>query len=128
MRLLLDTHTFLWWITDDPQLSASAREAIGDSGNEVFFSAVSAWELAIKAGLGKLQLNEDLNEFVREQLLENRFVPLTMSIEHALRVRDLPRHHQDPFDRALVSQAQSEGLSLVSRDPTLRKYTIDVLW
>ncbi|MDA8344127.1 MAG: type II toxin-antitoxin system VapC family toxin [Thermaerobacter sp.] len=128
MRLLLDTHTFLWWISDDPQLSPSARAAIGDSRNEVFFSAVSAWELAIKAGLGKLQLNEDLPLFVHEQLLENRFVPLPMSIEHALRVQELPRHHQDPFDRALVSQAKSEGLSLVSRDSILREYPIDVLW
>ena len=113
---------------DDSQLPASARTAIGDSSNELFFSAVSAWELAIKAGLGKLQLNEDLSDFVCEQLLENRFVPLPMSIEHALRVHELPRHHQDPFDRALVSQAKSEGLSLVSRDAILRAYPIDVLW
>lgn len=128
MRLLLDTHTFLWWISDDPQLSTSARTAIGDSSNEVFFSAVSAWEIAIKAGLGKLQLSEDLPEFLREQLHENRFFPLPMSIEHALRIQELPRHHQDPFDRALVSQAKSEGLRLVSRDSILRRYPIDVLW
>lgn len=128
MRLLLDTHTFLWWISDDPQLSASARTAIGDSSSEVFFSAVSAWEIAIKAGLGNLQLSEDLPEFLREQLHENRFSPLPMSIEHALRIQELPRHHQDPFDRALVSQAKSEGLRLVSRDSILRRYPIDVLW
>ncbi|MDA8346872.1 MAG: type II toxin-antitoxin system VapC family toxin [Thermaerobacter sp.] len=128
MKLLLDTHTFLWWITDDPQLSAPARKVISDSDNEVFFSAVSAWELAIKAGLGRLKLNEDLSEFVREQLLENRFIPLPLSLEHALRVRHLPGHHQDPFDRALVTQAQTEGMSLVSRDSDIRKYPIDVLW
>lgn len=128
MKLLLDTHTFLWWITDDARLSDTARKAIADSGNEVYFSAVSAWELAIKAGLGKLQLTEDLSEFVHEQLAQNRFIPVPLSLDHALRVRKLPGYHQDPFDRALVAQAQAEGCGLVSRDPAVRQYSVEVVW
>ena len=128
MKLLLDTHAFLWWITDDGRLSEAARRAISDRDNEVFFSAVSAWELAIKAGIGKLTLNEDLSGFVHEQLLENRFAPLPLTLEHALRVRDLPGHHQDPFDRALIAQVQVEGMRLVSRDTILSRYPVDVLW
>lgn len=128
MKLLLDTHTFLWWITDDARLSDTARKAIAERNNEVFFSAVSAWELAIKAGIGKLQLKENLSQFVHEHVLKNQFTPLPLSLDHALRVRNLPPHHQDPFDRALIAQAQVEGHCLVSRDSDIRRYSVDVVW
>lgn len=128
MKLLLDTNTFIWWVTDDTRLSETARMIISAKDNEVYFSAVSAWEMAIKAGLGKLQLNENLAEFVHEQLARNRFAPLPMSLDHALRVHTLPGYHQDPFDRALVAQAQVEGLTLLSRDTDIRRYTVDVVW
>jgi PIN domain nuclease of toxin-antitoxin system len=84
MRVLLDTHTFLWWIDDDPQLSARARDVVGDGANELLFSAVSGWEIAIKAQLGKLRLPANLEQFIPEQLLHNGFTPLPVQLPHTL--------------------------------------------
>ncbi|MCL8207562.1 MAG: type II toxin-antitoxin system VapC family toxin [Actinomycetia bacterium] len=128
MRALLDTHVFLWWILDDPRLSPAARDAIGDPANTIFFSAVSAWELAIKVGLGRLTLVDDLAVFVRDQLRQNRFTVLPLTLDHALRVQDLPDVHHDPFDRALVAQAQVDQLTLITRDANIRRYPVRVLW
>jgi len=128
MRLLLDTHAFLWWIADDPRLSERARKVIADAENEVYFSAVSAWEIVTKVGLGRLALPEDLDGFLAEQLRKNRFLPLAITIPHTLRVRALPEVHKDPFDRLLVAQAQAEGLVLVSGDRWVGHYPVPVLW
>jgi PIN domain nuclease of toxin-antitoxin system len=106
MKVLLDTHTFLWWITDSPRLSARAREVIRGGDNELFFSAASGWEIAIKAQLGRLQLPDDLEQFIVDQLSLNTILVLPIQLRHALHVYTLPQHHRDPFDRMLVAQSQ----------------------
>jgi PIN domain nuclease of toxin-antitoxin system len=128
MKALLDTHVFLWWITNRDLLSQPARQIIGDGGNELFFSAGSAWEIAIKTRLGKLRLSDDLERFIAEQLTVNAFQPLPIYVSHALRVHSLPDHHRDPFDRILIAQAQMENLPILSSDPLIGQYDVRVLW
>jgi len=128
MRLLLDTHVFLWWVADHPSLSLLARSAIADADNECLISVVSCWELAIKTSLGKLELGQSLERFVPEQLAANQFQLLPMDLRHTLRVAALPWHHRDPFDRLLVAQCQAEGLTLVSADGAMAAYGLPVLW
>ncbi len=123
MNLLLDTHVLLWWLDDNRTLSAKARKAIGEGGNLVFISAVSAWEIAIKKKLGKLRAPDDLEG----EITRHRFQHLPITIAHALAVGKLPDHHADPFDRMLVAQAQVEGLTLISRDTRINKYRIHIL-
>ena len=103
MRALLDTQPFLWWIIDDPRLSFRVREIISDGGNQLFLSAASGWEMAIKIKLGKLDLPHDLESFVLDQLAVNAIDSLSVTLSHALHVRALPDHHRDPFDRLLVA-------------------------
>lgn len=121
--LLLDTHALLWWLADDPALSAEARRAIGDADTQVAVSSASAWEIAIKRALGKLVAPDDLEE----QIDANGFVPLPITISDALSAGDLPRHHDDPFDRMLAAQALSRGLTVVTRDRRFAAYRVDVL-
>ena len=128
MRVLLDTHAFLWWITDDPQLSGHARDIVGDGRNEAFFSAASAWEIAIKAAMGRLGLPDDAEEFIAAEVTRNGFSVLPVHLTHALRVYALPAHHRDPFDRLLVAQSRVENLPLLSRDPHLAAYGVEVVW
>jgi len=129
MRVLLDTHAFLWWITDDPRLSANARQIIGNGTNELFLSAASAWEIAIKAGLGRLRFKENnLERFIADQLTLNAINSLSININHALRVNILDPHHRDPFDRLLVAQAQLETLPILTSDPLFKLYSVTVLW
>ena len=128
VRALLDTHVFLWWITDDPRLSGRATELISDGGNELFFSAASGWEISIKAGLGRLEIPGDLERFVTDQLSRNAILTLPVHLSHALHTGALPGHHRDPFDRILVSQALLEKMPLVSADPQIARYPIDVVW
>lgn len=123
-RLLLDTQVWLWWRADDRRLGRGTRAAIRAAG-EVRFSAASAWEIAVKAGLGKLE-TPPLEGF-RAQLEQHGFQPLAIEIEHALGVASLPRLHLDPFDRLLVTQARLEGLTLVTADATMAKYGVPVL-
>lgn len=128
MNLLLDTRAFLWWITDAPGLSPRAREVIADGSNVLFFSAASGWEIAIKARLGKLQVPEDLGRFLIEQLSRNAIRVLPVHLSHALHVYKLPDHHLDPFDRLLVSRALLENLPMLSADPQLARYAVEVVW
>lgn len=128
MKALLDTHAFLWWIVDDPQLSARARKRIGSGDNAIHLSAASAWELAIKARLGRLTVHEPLEAFVARQLSLNGFAALPVQVSHALRVQRLPDHHRDPFDRLLVAQAQLEDMPLITADRQIRRYEVDVIW
>ncbi len=128
MRLLLDTHAFLWWVADAPELSGKARQAIADEGNACYLSLVSCWEMAIKASLGKLRLATALNRFIPEQLAANGFNLLHIDFRHTARVESLPFHHRDPFDRLLVAQAQSEKLVVVSADAALSDYGIKRIW
>lgn len=128
MRVLLDTHTFLWWITDDPRLSPHARKIIGDGENALFFSAASGWEVAIKARLGRLRLPDALERFIPEQLALNAIESLPVQMSHALRVHALPDYHRDPFDLLLVAQAQLEGLPILTEDAQIARYQVKTIW
>ena len=128
MRVLLDTHTFLWWITADHRLSQRSIELISDGNNELLFSTASGWEIAIKAGLGRLDIPDPLDRFVSEHLFRNHIGVLPVQLSHALHVYTLPQLHRDPFDRLLVAQAQVERLPLLSSDRRLAEYDVDVLW
>ena len=118
MRLLLDTHAFLWWCEDDPKLGVAEREAIRDGANEVFLSAASVWEMAIKQGLGRLQVPEPPSVAAPRMGI----VPLPVAFAHAEATGSLPSLHRDPFDRLLVAQARTEGMTLVTHDPLIRVY------
>jgi PIN domain nuclease of toxin-antitoxin system len=124
VRLLLDTHILLWWLEDDPQLPAAAKAAISDPNSEVFVSVASAWEIAIKHALGRLDFPVAQMAAIIGQA---GFTPLMIDIAHAMRAGGLPAHHHDPFDRMLVAQAQHEGLSIVSVDGMIRRYAVAVL-
>ena len=123
MSLLLDTHTLLWWLSADPTLSDEAREAIAREDQIVFVSAASAWEISTKKGIGKLEAPDDLEERLRQ----HQFEPLAISVQQALAAGELPHHHDDPFDRMLVAQAQVERLTVVTRDPRIRAYDVPIL-
>ena len=119
MRLLLDTHMLLWCLRNDAALSQQARALVVDPANEIFVSAISLWEIAIKAGAGKL--SADVDE-ARSAALASGFAPLPFTWGHAAAVAKLPDHHRDPFDRALIAQAQSEPLRLLTHDQALAAY------
>src|SRR6266508_481114 len=124
MNALLDTQTFLWWIDDDPRLSARAHQIISDGANQLFFSPVSGWEIAFKAQLGKLTLPANLEQFVLEQLSRNHFTTLPVHLTHALGVYQLPLLHRDPFDRLLVAQSRHEDLPILTVDPLIGQYGV----
>ena len=124
MRLLLDSHAFLWWVRDDPALTRRARTAIADAENECFLSHASVWEMAIKASLGKLKLPTTVERFVVEHCEANSFRLLPLTLGHIALVEGLPFHHRDPFDRLLIAQARHERMTLVSRDPSLKAYGV----
>jgi PIN domain nuclease of toxin-antitoxin system len=128
MRLLLDTHALLWWVDNAPQLSAAARQHVAAEGNPCFVSLVSAWEMAIKASLGKLKLSVPVQRYFLEHLPSNDFQQLEISLGHVTFVETLPFHHRDPFDRLLVAQAHLEGLVMVSADPVFEHYGITRIW
>ncbi len=127
MKLLLDTHIFLWWITDAPELSENARKLIRERRNRLFWSAASSWEIAIKYASGKLPLPEQPNKFISKELAKNRISSLPISDAHAFEAGNLPLHHKDPFDRMLVAQARLEGLGLISDDPLLIQYDVKII-
>ena len=128
MRLLLDTHAFLWWVADAPQLSEKARAAIADPENECLVSLASCWEMAIKWSLAKLELSTALDRFIPEQLAANGFAPLEIGFRHVARVATMPFHHRDPFDRLLAAQALEDKLTIVSADASFRKYGAKRIW
>ena len=119
MRVLLDTHILLWALTDDPRLSRKAQRLIEDAA-EVYISSATFWEMAIKVGLGKLHIDLDQT---RECCLESGFVELPITTDHAVTVKDLERHHKDPFDRLIVAVALNEPMRLVTADPQVAQYT-----
>lgn len=123
MKLLLDTHVFLWWRSDDRRLKRPAREAIADA-DVVFVSAVTAWEAAIKAALGRLRYPDTIDAGVEDSGFEK--LPITLA--HAERAARLPHHHADPFDRMLVAQSEIEDLTLVTHDRVLGAYARPILW
>ena len=128
MRLLLDTCTFLWLAADAPELSSTARDSCRDPGNEVFLSAVSVWEIAIKYRLGRLALPEPPARYVVSRRTWLHIEPLAFDEASAVHDALLPAHHRDPFDRALVSQAILGGMSIVTPDTEIGRYPAPVLW
>jgi PIN domain nuclease of toxin-antitoxin system len=128
VRLLLDTHTFLWWITDSDRLPPNARDLIADGANPVFFSAASAWEIVVKAGLGRIDLPAEPERFIFEQIGTNNFEVLPIHLRHALGLLTLPEIHRDPFDRMLISQAIAEDMALVTGNSQIGRYPVRVVW
>lgn len=128
MKALLDTHVFLWWITDAPQLPSFVRKLIEDGNNALFFSAASCWEIAIKARLGKISLPAKPDVFISEQLAVNSVQSLPVEASHALHVFHLPPLHRDPFDRILIAQSQMEGLPIITSDSLIPKYKVKTIW
>jgi PIN domain nuclease of toxin-antitoxin system len=123
-RAIVDTHVLLWWLADDPGLSADAREFLADGSNEALVSSASVWEIAIKRSLGKLAAPDELLEVISEE----GFIFLGVTPWHAWRVADLPPHHTDPFDRLLAAQALVEGIPIVTGDPAFGPYGVGVRW
>lgn len=126
--LLLDTHAFLWWIQDSKELSAKSRRAISKRTTTCYLSVASIWEMSIKASLGKLELVGSVEQFVASHLGLNGFKLLDIAFRHVVRVQNLPLLHRDPFDRLLITQAQCEGLTLVTRDPAFAAYDVPKIW
>lgn len=126
--LLLDTQAMLWFFWDDPQLSADAKDHIEDANHRKLVSIASCWEVAIKVGLGKLDLGEPSGTFLPREIARNNFELLPINLEHATTVETLPLHHRDPFDRLLVAQAMVEGLKIVGADRVFDQYSVARLW
>ena len=122
-RILLDSCVWLWWLDDNPTLGKQAKALINDGRNQLFISAATVWEIAIKRQKGNLQIEGDLQSLV----LEDGFIPLNMDLFHAQQAATLPPIHQDPFDRMLIAQAQAEGLELMTADIIIPKYSIRVI-
>jgi PIN domain nuclease of toxin-antitoxin system len=127
VKLLLDTHVLLWFQGGDRRLSRKARAAIEAADAEAILSAAVIWEMAIKAGLGRLHLPATVERYVQEKI-EQGYHVLPVSWEHAARVEQLPWHHRDPFDRLLAAQALVEGCPVVTRDRVFKKYGVDMMW
>ena len=123
MNLLLDTHILLWWLDDNASLPVNAREAIADTDNLIILSAAVIWEIRIKQGIGKLKIEPNFYNVIKEQ----GFEMLAITSDHANAVGDLPKHHRDPFDRILIAQALLEGFTVVTHDAIFNKYPIPVL-
>ena len=129
MRVLLDTHAFLWWTSEHgKRLSGRARDLLSDSSTDAMVSVVSAWEIAIKVATGRLEIEGDPEHWVPERILRYGFSPLSVELPHALRAGQLPPIHRDPFDRLLVAQAQVEGIPIITSDPAIARYDVDVIW
>lgn len=128
MGLLLDTHTFLWFINDDPRLSPRATERIADPDARVLVSVINAWEIIIKQGTGKLTLDRPLTEVWPESITANAFDVLDVTTEHVMALAGLPPHHRDPFDRLLIAQAIAEDHQIVSADTAFDAYPVDRIW
>jgi PIN domain nuclease of toxin-antitoxin system len=126
MKVLLDTHTFLWAITDSAKLSATARQHIAAS--ERFWSVVSVWEVLIKVQSGKLELPPPVGDYLFSKMTANGVSVLPIKLEHALRVETLDMEHRDPFDRMLIAQSLEEGWPLITADPVFKKYPVRVIW
>lgn len=122
-RLLLDTHPLLWWLSDVEQLAEGAQAAIADPHNDVFVSAITGWEIAVKQAKGRLVAPDNLSMLIEQK----GFTHLPLTFQHAEQAGRLPLHHRDPFDRFLIAQAQAEGLILVTRDGLIRRYDVAIM-
>ena len=127
MKVLLDTHVWLWSLSEPGRLSREARRILASRRNAVHLSAVSAWEIAIKVAVGKLDLPEPPGSYVPTRMARQGLIPLVVTHAHALAVATLPLHHRDPFDRLLVAQSLVERLSLLTADPAFAPYGIEII-
>jgi PIN domain nuclease of toxin-antitoxin system len=128
MRFLLDSHAFLWFITNDARLGKRALDAIANIKNEVLISAASLWEIAIKSSLGKLKLDKPFRELIPRELVVNEIGLLPIAPKHLSALTDLPFHHRDPFDRLIIAQAIVERIPLLSDDGEFDKYPVQLIW
>ncbi|ESS71341.1 PilT-like protein [Methyloglobulus morosus KoM1] len=128
MNLLLDTHVFLWLRLTPDKISPKILDAYYDINNEVFLSMASIWEIQIKFQLGKLELSLPLNQLIQEQRINNGLLILPIETDHIYALNELPRHHNDPFDRMILAQAKLENLHLVSADTVFSHYDVDLIW
>ena len=128
MRILLDTHAFLWSVTEDTRLSDRARSTFLDADNELLISAVTGFEITVKYALGKLELAEPPREFIENRIRNNALGRLPISLAHTYRLSHLPHHHRDPFDRLLISQALEEDIPVLSADSAFGLYDVEVIW
>ena len=128
MKYLLDTHTLLWIVTDDPQLSKRAVNYFLSERNDIYFSIAGLWEMAIKISLKKLILKQSLNEFFNEHIIGNNIRLLDIKTEHVLKLENLKFHHRDPFDRLVVCQCLVEKMAIISNDKIFSKYLVKRVW
>lgn len=128
MKLLLDTHTFIWWDSDPNKLSPKALSLCQDTANTLIISVASAWEMRIKAQLGKLKLTVPLADIIASQQQSSNVEVLSVSLPHVLALEQLPDYHKDPFDRILIAQAIVENAILISRDIVFEQYPVNVQW
>ncbi|MEW6350166.1 MAG: type II toxin-antitoxin system VapC family toxin [Thermodesulfobacteriota bacterium] len=128
MRLLLDTHAFIWWDSEPARLPHAARAACEDLNNCLLFSVAGVWEMQIKLQLGKLQLIVPLGEIIGTQQESNNLQVLPVGLEHVLALEDLPSYHKDPFDRLIIAQARVEDAVVVTNDAVFSRYPVQVLW
>ena len=128
MKLLLDTHTFVWFLANDAHLSKRAQRRIESPKNDKFLSIASVWEMAIKISLGKLRLSDPLDDLLDKGARDNSIAMLAIATRHAVAVSSLPLHHGDPFDRLLAAQAIHEGMAIVTRDPAFDAYAVKRVW
>ncbi|MGH9381377.1 MAG: type II toxin-antitoxin system VapC family toxin [Thermoanaerobaculia bacterium] len=128
MRVLVDTHAMLWWLRDDTRLSGHAHAILKDGANELLWSIASSWEIAVKLRTGKLELGRPLERLYAELVTDQGVELLPIGHKHCARVAELPLHHRDPFDRMLVAQAQHERVPILTADPKLSAYDVELVW
>ncbi len=128
MNYLLDTHTFLWFIYDNPRISKKSLSILRNPRNDIYLSSTVAWEIAIKENIGKIKIHTSLNDLITQSLEAYNFITLPISFAHAIKVGTLPSIHRDPFDRILVAQAMVENLTILTSDPFIIKYKVKTAW
>ena len=128
MKLILDTHVFIWWVTNPDKLSSRVFDELKNTHNDLFLSAVSIWEIVVKVRLGKLEIDGDLSEHVKGQVEQNGLLQLSLSPEHVYKLDALEDIHKDPFDRLLVAQSLYEGARLVTKDEHIQRYEVETIW
>jgi len=128
VKVLLDTHVFLWAIREDERLSSKAREIFIAGRNELLLSVASIWEILLKVQVGKIRFEESAVGYLKRQILKNNIRMLPILIDHVAYLESLPLHHRDPFDRILVAQCMEGSLSLLSADPLMKRYSVPVIW
>ena len=128
MKALLDTCAFLWMITDSADLSPKARDIVADPENDLYLSAASCWEIAIKAGLGRIRFKGNPEQIIPEEMQKLSIRPVSVLHSHALRTANLKPHHRDPFDRILIAQSEIERLPILTPDALFRPYGVRLIW